>query len=70
MADVLDAAVTNTRFMANARGCELMTELDADLPDVAGDFDQLVQLFENLLSNAVRYGCGGRPLRNPGPRDP
>jgi two-component system phosphate regulon sensor histidine kinase PhoR len=59
VADVLDAAVTNTRFMANARGCELRTELDADLPDVAGDFDQLVQLFENLLSNAVRYGCGG-----------
>jgi two-component system phosphate regulon sensor histidine kinase PhoR len=45
--------------MANARGCELGTELDADLPDVAGAFDQLVQLFENLLSNAVRYGCGG-----------
>jgi len=36
----------------------LRTQLDEDLPDVAGDFDQLVQLFENLLSNAVRYGCG------------
>jgi two-component system phosphate regulon sensor histidine kinase PhoR len=59
VADVLDAAVTNTRFMANAGGCELRTQLDEDLPDVAGDFDQLVQLFENLLSNAVRYGCGG-----------
>jgi two-component system phosphate regulon sensor histidine kinase PhoR len=58
VADVVDAAVTDTRFMADAHGCELRTEVDADLPDVAGEFDQLTQIFENLLSNAVRYGCG------------
>jgi two-component system phosphate regulon sensor histidine kinase PhoR len=59
LADVLDAAVTNTRFMAKARHCELITDIAPELPAVAGDFDQLVQLFENLLSNAVRYGCTG-----------
>jgi two-component system phosphate regulon sensor histidine kinase PhoR len=27
------------------------------LPPVQGDFPQLVQMIDNLLSNAVRYGC-------------
>jgi len=56
--EVIDAAITNTRFVANGRDCRLTTNLGDDLPPVVGDFDQLVQLFENLLSNAVRYGCG------------
>src|SRR5581483_6301372 len=58
LAEVIDAAVTDTRFLANARQCELIIDIESDLPEVAGDFDQLLQLFDNLLSNAVRYGCG------------
>lgn len=55
---VIDTAVTNTRFVANGRQCRLVVDVGSDLPEVVGDFDQLVQLFDNLLSNAVRYGCG------------
>jgi two-component system, OmpR family, phosphate regulon sensor histidine kinase PhoR len=56
--EIIDTAVTNARLIAKARECRLITELDSSLPELVGDFDQLVQLFDNLLSNAVRYGCG------------
>jgi two-component system phosphate regulon sensor histidine kinase PhoR len=58
--EIIDTAVTNTRFGANARQCRLIADLDSNMPELVGDFDQLVQLFDNLLSNAVRYGCGSR----------
>ena len=57
--DILDAVVTNTHFAAHARQCRVTTHYDEDLPEVPGDFNQLVQVFDNLLSNAVRYGCTG-----------
>jgi two-component system phosphate regulon sensor histidine kinase PhoR len=55
--DVVDAAVTNIRFAADARQCRVATHFDDKLPELLGDFDQLVQVFDNLLTNAVRYGC-------------
>lgn len=55
--DFIDAAVIDTQFAANKRDCRIITDVEPDLPEVPGDFDQLVQLFENILSNAVRYGC-------------
>jgi two-component system phosphate regulon sensor histidine kinase PhoR len=58
LTDVIDTAVTDVRFSASASDCQLITEVDSNLPSLLGDFGQLVQLFENLLSNAVRYGCG------------
>lgn len=57
VAEIIDAAILNMRFSANARDCQVLSEVPANLPDLGGDFDQLVQVFENLLSNAVRYGC-------------
>ena len=30
--------------------------MPADLPDVQGDRDELAQLFQNLLDNAIKYG--------------
>lgn len=34
----------------------------ADLPKVAGDRDQLLQLLYNLVSNAIKYGRKGTPI--------
>jgi two-component system phosphate regulon sensor histidine kinase PhoR len=58
VASVLKSAVDNIRTGAQQCGCEVHLELQDDLPPITGDFPQLVQLVDNLLSNAVRYGCG------------
>ena len=55
--EVIDAAVANTRFAADGRECRVTTRFDDNIPKILGDFDQLVQVFDNLLANAVRYGC-------------
>ena len=39
------------------RQCRIELRIDDDLPPVAGDFAQLVQAADNLISNAIRYGC-------------
>lgn len=54
---ILRSAVDNIRSSAQDCGCDLHLDLQEDLPAITGDFAQLVQLIDNLLSNAVRYGC-------------
>jgi two-component system phosphate regulon sensor histidine kinase PhoR len=54
---VLRRAMQNMRKQAQACGCRLHLELKDDLPPIPGDYAQLSQLVDNLLSNAVRYGC-------------
>lgn len=54
---VVRSAVETVRPIAQQSGCTLHVELQDDLPPVQGDLPQLVQVMDNLLSNAVRYGC-------------
>ena len=35
----------------------------ADLPQVIGDDDELTQVFQNLIDNAIKYGRPGRSVR-------
>ncbi|HEX6660539.1 MAG TPA: ATP-binding protein [Sphingomicrobium sp.] len=37
--------------------CEFDVDIKSDLPPVRGDHGQLVQVLDNLISNALRYGC-------------
>jgi len=53
-----------------ARHQHLEALIDADLPDVPGDEDQLAQLFQNLLDNAVKYGREGGSIRLVASRPP
>ena len=55
--EVVTAAVENCRQRAEAGQCAVQVRIDDDLPPVLADQGQLVQLLDNLLSNAIRYGC-------------
>ena len=56
-ADVLQISIGNACAARASKQCRIDAELPSDLPDVRGDRAQLVQLFDNLISNALRYGC-------------
>ncbi len=48
---------------AVARDVRVKVELDGPVPDVAGDPDQLAQVFRNLIENAIDYGCANTDVR-------
>lgn len=58
LAAVLQTSVATAGVERGAGQCRIDLEVAGDLPPVRGDQAQLVQLFDNLISNAVRYGCG------------
>ena len=56
-----DATLAALRPQIEAAGVAVDLDLPADLPEVPGDYDQLVQVYHNLVENAVKYGrSGGR----------
>lgn len=64
IADIVNTAVTNAGQLRASGKCEFNLDVAADLPPVRGDRAQLVQVLDNLISNAVRYGCDrpGSPI--------
>lgn len=60
VAEIVRIAAENGRLLAEARDCRVAIEIASGLPDVRGDFAQLLQVLDNLLANAIRYGCNGR----------
>jgi two-component system phosphate regulon sensor histidine kinase PhoR len=59
---LMDQALDGARRMADERGSELVRNLAADLPAIAADRGQILQLLDNLLTNALRYGESGTPV--------
>ncbi len=57
LARVVRSAIANASYLGPDGKCQFNVEMPADLPPVKGDHGQLSQLFDNLLSNAARYGC-------------
>ena len=55
--EVMRTAVANAGSHGPGREYQFNVELPGEMPAVKGDHGQLLQLFDNLLSNAVRYGC-------------
>jgi len=47
---------------AGERGMHIRLDMPPDLPDVIGDRDELAQLFQNLLDNAIKYGRAGSEI--------
>ncbi|MEO7786679.1 MAG: ATP-binding protein [Sphingomicrobium sp.] len=56
--EIARIAAENGGLLARRMGCAINLDL-APAGPIAGDFGQLLQLADNLVGNAVRYGCGG-----------
>ena len=57
IAEVVNTAIVNAARLRGAGQCEIEANIPDGLPPVRADHAQLVQVLDNLISNAVRYGC-------------
>ena len=57
LGEVARIAVEHAASIAERKSCRVETTAEPGLPKVRGDFGQLLQLADNLIGNAVRYGC-------------
>ena len=57
---VFEAACANLRTAINESGAQVIS---GELPTVIGDQTQLVQLFQNLINNAIKFRRGEDPPR-------
>jgi len=55
VAEIIETAVAQSGHLR--RACELKLSAPAQLPPIRGDRAQLLQVLDNLISNALRYGC-------------
>jgi two-component system phosphate regulon sensor histidine kinase PhoR len=56
IAEALRRVAETLQQKAAARGMRIELDAPEDLPPVVGDADELAQLFQNLVDNAVKYG--------------
>ena len=59
---IIGHALESARRMADERGSALVAKVAEDLPRIAADGSQILQLLDNLLTNALRYGEPGTPV--------
>ena len=55
LAPVIEEVARSLELRATGRGIRIVCELAPDLPEVHGDRDELVQVFQNLIDNAIKY---------------
>ncbi len=60
--DLVKRIANALELKAQAKGCSVVVDLDTNLPPVLGDADQVSQVFQNLLDNAIKYGRAGTPV--------
>jgi signal transduction histidine kinase len=58
---VLERAVASHRHRADQKQVDLVVDISGALPEINVDEARMMQIFDNLISNALRYtGAGGR----------
>ena len=62
LAPLIDQAIASARRMADERDSTLCCDVADGLPPIAADRLQLLQLLDNLITNALRYGEPGTPV--------
>ena len=58
LAHVIDRALAATETLQAERNVTIIRDRAAELTPIKTDFDRLTQVFINLISNAIRHGCG------------
>ena len=59
---LIEVSVESAQRMADERQSELVTSIAPDLPPIAADASQILQVLDNLITNALRYGEPGTPV--------
>ena len=59
---LVEQAREEQRHLSDERGSPVLIDALDDLPPVAGDRPQLLQLADNLIANALKYGRPGAPV--------
>jgi two-component system phosphate regulon sensor histidine kinase PhoR len=62
LAPLIDHTLASARRIAEERGSTRVRDVADDLPPVAADRGQMLQLLDNLVMNALRYGEPGTPV--------
>ena len=62
LANIIADVTDSVQIKAAKKSIAIATELPEDLPDVAGDSDELHEVFQNLIENAVKYGAADSPI--------
>jgi two-component system phosphate regulon sensor histidine kinase PhoR len=53
---VIETVRANTEWEANQRNILVITDTDEDLPPVLGEETEIMQVVQNLVENAIKYG--------------
>ncbi len=53
---ILSSVVDGLMLQARGKTIDVVVDIQRDLPMVVGDADQLTQVFQNLIDNAIKYG--------------
>ena len=63
LAPVIESVRKSMEQHAAKRGITLVAEVPDDLPTLRADPDQVIQVFQNLINNAVKYGREDSAIR-------
>jgi len=61
--NVLHRVFSSLGGLADKAGIEIVLDMNADMPMVIGDSDELTQVFQNLVENAIKYSPEGSAVR-------
>ena len=59
---LIEVSVESAKRMADERRSALVCKIEPDLPSIAADASQILQVLDNLITNALRYGEHGTPV--------
>ncbi|MGH1352920.1 MAG: ATP-binding protein [Methyloligellaceae bacterium] len=59
LAEVVDYVVATLHPLADELKVDLQVESDLEVADIKGTRDEIIQLFQNLIHNALKYGASG-----------